>query len=434
MRRDGILSASGSAFFLARMFSIIPGMQITHRIALDPNDKQESLLRQHAGYARYAWNWGVEESRRALDAGERGATRQERLRPLFNAVKGDLAPWNGLLSQNAAKYALVALGETWGRFWFELDKAKKVSRKCEYGRPRFKSRKRSKPSFRADNGPGTVRCSGKTLRLPRIGKVRMREACRFAGPVRECTVKREGDRWYAAVVCEIPEPEPKAEGAVVGVDVGLRRLLTVHDGETVEVFGNPQPLKRALSKVRRLSRRISRSMRIHGKDRPSKGRERRQAELRRQHARVKNLRMDAAHKATTAIAKRSRLVCVEKLHVKGWMKNKRFARSTADASPGRVLRLVAWKCKREGITVVEVDRFYPSSKMGFACGYVNVGLTMEEHWSCPACGVRHQRDDNAALNLRRQGLAADAEGMSDGLEAAVPVEASTRRLVCIRAD
>ena len=97
-----------------------------------------------------------------------------------------------------------------------------------------------------------------------------------------------------------------------------------------------------------------------------------------------------------------------------------------EISPGRVLRLMEWKCKREGVTVVEVDRFYPSSKTCSSCGHVNAALKMEERWTCPACGVRHQRDDNAALNLRRQGLAVDVEGMSDGLEAAVPGEASTR--------
>ena len=416
------------------MCSILPGMQITHRIALDPNDKQDSLLRQHAGYARYAWNWGVEESRRALAAGEPGATRQERLRPVFNAIKVDLAPWHGLLSQNAAKYALMAVGETWGRFWSELEKAKQADRKCEYGRPRFKSRKRSVPSFRADNGPGTVKCSGKYVRLPRIGKVRMREACRFAGPVRECTVKHDGERWYVAVVCDIAEPEPKAEGKVVGVDVGLRRLLTVHDGESVEVIGNPRPFDAVQRKLKRVNRRIERSKRIHGENRPSNRRNGLYRQRRRLYRQATDIRMDAAHKATTAIAKRSRVVCVEKLHVKGWMRNKRLARSTADASPGRVLRLVAWKCKRQGVTLVEVDRFYPSSKTCSACGHVNAGLKMEEHWTCPACGVRHQRDDNAAVNLRRQGLAAGAEDMSDGLEAAVPGEASTRQLVCIHAD
>ena len=409
-------------------------MKITHRIALDPTNKQQTLFRQHAGYARYAWNWGVEESRRALDAGESGATRQERLRPAFNAVKRKLAPWSGVLSQNAAKYALMGLGETWSRYWSELAKARKAGKKCEYGRPRFKFRKRSVPSFRADNGPGTVKCEGKTVRLPKIGKVRMREACRFSGAVKECTVKHDGVRWFVIVVCDVPEPEAKAEGATVGVDVGLRHLLTVHDGETVEVFANPRPLNAALGKVRRLCRRISRSRRIHGKDEPSKRRKRRQGQLCRQYARVRNLRMDAAHKATTAIAKRSKLVCVEDLSVRGWMRNRRLARSTADASPGRVLELMAWKCRREGAALVEADRFFPSSKTCSSCGHVNAVLGMEEHWSCPACGVRHQRDENAALNLRRQGLATDVEGMSDGLEAAVPVEASTRRLVCVLAD
>ena len=127
--------------------------------------------------------------------------------------------------------------------------------------------------------------------------------------------------------------------------------------------------------------------------------ERRHGELRRQHVRVRNLRQEVVHKATTAIAKRSRLVCVESLH--------------------------AVDCVR----LVEVDRFYPSSKTCSACGLVNGELQMEERWRCPACGASHNRDDNAALNLRRQGLAADVEGVSDGRLAAVPGEASTRQII-----
>ena len=93
------------------------------------------------------------------------------------------------------------------------------------------------------------------------------------------------------------------------VGVGLRRLATTYDGETVYVFENPKPLKQALTKLRRIHRRISRSLESHGRQRKSNRRERRYAEFHRQHLRVANLRLDAAHKATTAIAKRSRLVC-----------------------------------------------------------------------------------------------------------------------------
>ena len=152
-------------------------------------------------------------------------------------------------------------------------------------------------------------------------------------------------------------------------------------------------------------------------------------ELRRLHVRVSHLRLDAAHKATTAIAKRSRLVCVESLSVKGWMPNRKLSRSTANAAPGRFLSLLKWKCEREGVRLVEVGRFYPSSKTCSACGHVNAQLKMEERWRCPACGACHDRDENASVNLRRQGLAADVEGVSDSRMAAVPGEASTRQII-----
>ena len=405
-------------------------MIITHRIALDPNARQEALLRQHAGYARFAWNWGVEESRRALKAGEKSPTSHYRLRPAFNALKRQVAPWSSALSQNAAKYALIDLHLTWDRFWRHRETVVKAGgkpgRHCRA--PRFKSRKRGM-TFRADNGPGTVRTEGRVIHLPRIGAVRMREACRFGGPVRECTVKHDGVRWHAAVVCEVPEPERKESGAVVGVDVGQQRLATVHDGETVSVFENPEPLKRALAKLRRIHRRIVRSVELHGRTLKSNRRERRYAEFHRQHLRVANLRLDAAHKATTAIAKRSRLVCVESLHVPDWMQNRRLSRSVTDASPSRFLSLLEWKCRREGVRLVEMERLDPSDKTCSACGTVQTDLQMERRRRCPVCGTRHERGDNAALSLYRQGLAADVEGASDGRRAAAPGEASTRRIV-----
>ena len=405
-------------------------MIITHRIALQPNNRQEELLRQHAGYARFAWNWGVEESRRALAAREKASTSHYRLRPVFNALKRQLAPWSSALSQNAAKYALIDLHLTWDKFWRHREAVVKAGRKpgrhCRA--PRFKSRKRGM-AFRADNGPGTVQTEGRRIHLPRIGAVRMRETCRFGGPVRECTVKHDGVRWHAAVVCEVPEPARKEAGAVVGVDVGQRRLATVYDGETASVFENPEALKRALAKLRRTHRRIARSLELHGRTLKSNRRERRYAELRRQHLRVANLRLDTAHKATTAIAKRSWLVCVESLHVPDWMQNRRLSRSVADASPSRFLSLLAWKCRREGVRLLEMERLDPSGKTCSACGAVQTELQMERRRRCPVCGTHHERGDISALSLYRQGLAADVEGVSDGRRAATPGEASTRRIV-----
>ena len=297
-------------------------MLITHRIALDPTNKQRTLLRQHARYAHFAWNWGVAESRRALDDAEPSATRQQRIRPLFNSLKAELAPWSGVLSQNAAKYALVDLCDAWDQFRSERHRAKKGDGKRKFRPPRFESRKRAKASFRANNGPGTVSLNGKAVRLPRTGEVRMREACRFEGPVRECTVNHEGVRWHAVIACEIPEPEARKDGAAFGVDVGLRRLATVHDGTRFEGIENPRPLRAALVKLSEVNRRIARSRKVHGMARRSNCRERMHEERRRLCARVSDLRLDAAHNATTQVGKRSRLVCVESLQATSLMRER----------------------------------------------------------------------------------------------------------------
>ena len=332
-------------------------MTITHRIALDPTDVQETLLRQHAGWARFAWNWAVEESRRALDAHEKRATSPYRLRRLFNSVKQEIAPWCENLSQNAAKYAMIDIGTAWERFWKARKTAKAAGKPVPRHSlpPKFHSRKRGM-AFRADNGPDTVRCQGRRIRLPVIGTVRTREQCRFNGPVQECTVKHDGIRWHASVVCNMAPPERKEDGAVVGVDAGLKRLATVHDGSVTTGVDNPRPLKKALSKLRAVNRRIARSRTIHGKNRRSNRRERLYDERRRLYLRTTHLRVDAAHKATTAIAKLARTVCVETLNVAGWLRNRSLARATADAVPGRFLALLAWKCAREGTKLVAVDR------------------------------------------------------------------------------
>ena len=224
----------------------------------------------------FVWNWGVSECRRALDA---GVIVSRRIPSVFvrcsTRSRASWRPWSRGLSQNDCEVRSDWLGQTLGgTFWSALGKSKKTGKKLKFRPPRFKKRKAAKQTFRADNGPGTVRTCGKTIRLPRIGKVRIRETCRFEGPIRECTVKYDGVRWYAVVVCEVPAPEPKESGVIVGVDVGLRRLATVYDGERFEVFENLRPLKRALGALRAVNRRVARSRKIHGKSRHSSRRER----------------------------------------------------------------------------------------------------------------------------------------------------------------
>ena len=165
-------------------------MKRAHRIALKPTPEQESLFGQHAGYARFAYNWAVGEFKAGLDVGEWLSDRT--LRPRWNRVKPMIAPWASVLSQNAAKYAIIDFGQaaaSWGAYRKHLNAGQRPGR--HVGFPRF-NRRRHEQGFRADNGPDTVRTDGRTVLLPKVGRVAMVEDLRFTGSIREVTVNRTG--------------------------------------------------------------------------------------------------------------------------------------------------------------------------------------------------------------------------------------------------
>ena len=204
----------------------------SHRICLRPTAEQESLFLQHAGYARLAYNWAVGEFKAGLDVGE--WLNERTLRPRWNRVKGIIAPWAADMSQNAAKYAIIDLGqaaEAWGA-WRRTVKAGKPSGRRR-GFPRFKRRKHEQ-GFRADNGPDTVRVDGKAVILPKIGSVAMVECLRFSGSIREVTINRTAGTWFACFAMETGEAFPPCKsGDTVGVDVGVGMLAVCSNGLTV---------------------------------------------------------------------------------------------------------------------------------------------------------------------------------------------------------
>ncbi len=163
-------------------------MKRSHRVALKPSSEQESLFAQHAGYSRFAYNWAVGEFQTGLHVGEWLTDRT--LRPRWNKIKGMIAPWGHDLSQNAAKYAIIDLGQAakaWGEYHRKVKAGQLAGRRV--GFPRFKRRKHEQ-GFRADDGPDTVRVDGKVVMLPKIGPVQMVEYLRFAGSIREVTINR----------------------------------------------------------------------------------------------------------------------------------------------------------------------------------------------------------------------------------------------------
>ena len=389
-------------------------MKRAHRIALKPTPEQESLFAQHADYARFAYNWAVSEFKAGLDVGEWVSDRM--LRPPWNRVRPMIAPCASALSQNAAKYAIIDLGQataSWGAYRKRLKAGQRPGRRV--GFPRFK-RRRHEQGFRADNGPDTVRTHGRTVLLPKVGRVAMVEDLRFTGSIREVTINRTAGVWLACFCIEDGQAPPEVtEDPTIGVDVGVGTMAVCSDGTVV---ANPRALARGLRGLRQVDRAITRSRNVHGKANPSNRRERLHARRRLLHARVVNVRSDRHHKATTAIAKPAGRVVVETLNVAGMVRNRRLSRAISDAGMAGFLAKPEYKCRWYGAEFIRADRWFASSKRCSHCCWLNGELTLSvREWLCGGCGELNDRDHNAAINLRNwPGLSFPASGRGDRVQ------------------
>lgn len=373
-----------------------------YRFALDPNDRQGSQLASHCGAARFAFNWGLALVTTSLTTGNPADvpwTFPALLRE-WNRVKREVAPWWPENSKEAYSSGLSALASALKNF-----SAWKKGRRAgaRVGFPRFRRRGVRRDSCRFTTGPIRVLADGKHIQLPRLKKIRTQEPVfKLLGLVDNgrarilsATISREADRWFVSFGCEVNRDRfrPAPTAGIVGVDIGVTNLAVLSTGE---IIPNPRPLENSLGQLRRASRRLSR------RSLGSRRREMARRSLRRIHLRVRNQRRDALHKLTTSLAKEHTTIVVERLHVKGMLRNRRLARSIADTGMATIRRQLAYKTVWYGSRLVTADPFYPSSKMCSSCGWVKVKLSLgERHFRCAQCGMTMERDANAALNLAR---------------------------------
>lgn len=362
-----------------------------HKIRLNPTTEQELYFRRACGVARFAYNWALAQWKAEYEAG--GKPSEMALRKKLNSTKAAEFPWMAEVTKCAPQQAIKNVGTAFQHFF----------RRCKTGGkpgyPRFK-KKGIRDSFRADNGPKdadshAVEVSGRSIKLPRCGVVRMREELRFSGRTLSATVSRQADGWYVSVLVDTQE---KLSGlldcGVVGVDLGIKTLATLSNGT---VFPALKPHRMAHLRLARLSRSLLR------KKKGSSNREKAKTKLARLHLRIANIRKDALHKLTTTLATRYSVIGIEDLHVAGMLKNHCLARSIADAGFGEFRRQLDYKAAMTGARVEVVGRFFPSSKTCSLCGTIHTMTLSTRRMQC-ACGLDIDRDLNAAINIMRQAL------------------------------
>jgi putative transposase len=185
----------------------------------------------------------------------------------------------------------------------------------------------------------------------------------------------------------------------VGVDLGLKSAAVIHDGSRTRVIEPQRALRRNLKKLRRLDRELAR------KQKGSNNRHKAKLRRARLYYRIDCQRQDMLHQLSSKLARTKSVIVLEDLHVRGMQQNKRLALSVSDAGMGELRRQLTYKSEWYGSTLVIADRFYPSSKLCSGCGVIKDTLSLSERtFACEVCGLSIDRDENAAINLRRLGL------------------------------
>ena len=394
-----------------------------YKTELDPTYKQVEQLLQHAGCARWAYNWGLRKKIEAYKATGKSPSAIDLHRELNNLKKltpeeGGI-PWMYESSKCAPQEALRNLDAAYKSFFRRCKSGAKKK-----GFPRFKSRRNGIGSFRLT---GSIRASETHVQRPVLGELRLKERGYLPTEgvkVLSATISEQAGRWFVSlqVEQEIAEPEPKVPH-VLGVDVGIKHLAVTSDGK---VFDNPKALIKAQKTLRCRQKAVSR------KQKGSKNRRKAVAKVTRVHQRIANIRRDALHKMTTSIAKSASVIVIEDLNVSGMLKNHCLARALSDASLSECHRQLEYKSGWYGAELLKAGRFYPSSKRCSKCGKVKEHLGLDERvYRCknPACGLVIDRDLNAAINLKMWPVVAPAAACCPGSSGLGFVRTETKLLV-----
>jgi putative transposase len=370
-------------------------VQQAYRFEIAPNQTQRELLAKSVGASRYVYNWGLAESRRANELTGKRPGHRELKKQLVGLKRSD-APWLYEVSAHIGQQALVDLDHAFQRFFKGLKGDGSKS-----GFPRFK-RKGERDLARLYE----ITLEERHLRMPNIGRVRLKETCSergFRGRILSATITRRADRWFVSICVElereIPLPKPiEGKHDVVGVDLGLTWAAVIHDGAVTRAIEPRRALRKNLTKLRQLDRQLAR------KQKGSGNRDKAKLARARLHYRISCQRQDMLHKLSSELARTKSVVVLEDLHVRGLQRNRHLALSISDAGMGKLRRQLVYKSEWYGTTLVIADRFFPPSKLCSGCGVIKPTLELgERRFDCDACGASFDRDVNASINLRAYG-------------------------------
>ena len=364
----------------------------SYKTELNLNNKQKTLFKKHAGASRFIYNWALNRINKQISKPDYVSLSRE-----LNAEKHQEFPWMREIVASTQLCALQNLQTAFTNFFrtqMELKQGKKS--KVEWGYPKFKSKK-NKQSFKISQDKGTIHIKSKRVKLPRIGWVKLKQKDYIPQDKKILSISCSYycEKWFISVNVE-EEIEVKKGKGVIGIDLGLKSLAVCSDGSVIE---NPKALKKYEKKLRNLQRHCDKKM-----QKGSKRRAKVERKIAKLHCRIRNIRQDTKHKATSWIVKTKHpeLIVLEDLNIQNMLQNHRLASSISDAAWHEFRRQIEYKQKWAGSDTLIAPPFYPSTQLCCKCGKQKTGENKLKLWDriyeCE-CGNVMDRDLNASKNL-----------------------------------
>ena len=361
------------------------------KIRIYPDAKQTERLAKAFGCARWLWNNSLNESQKTYQETGKGLghfSLNNRLPVLKQTVD-----WLGETHSQVLQSVCLNLSRAFVNFF---------ERRAAY--PTFKS-KHSKQSIQYPQGVKIV--EGRKLFLPKIGHVKAVVHRDIVGTIKTVTISKTlTGKYFAAILTEngLDAPAISFDGKIVGIDVGLTHLAITSDGSK---FDNPKHVAKAQKNLKRKQQKLSRK--VKGSNTRNKAR----ILVAKAHEKVANARKDYLHKLSRRLVNESQVIAVEDLHVKGMMRNHCLAKAISDAGWGSLTTMLKYKAEQAGKGYIEVNRFFPSSKACSCCLHIQSSMPLNiRSWRCDKCGSLHDRDINAAKNIRNEAQRMIAAGIA----------------------
>jgi putative transposase len=376
---------------------MMAGMKQRYRYRLYPHPHQQLALARAFGCARVVWNDALVKSRELYAAGEKTSYPVLAKLCITQAKQTPERSWLSGPSNVILQQSVRDLDQAFRNWWASLSGKRKGPKVKP---PRFKKR-RGAQSIRFMSH--VLRTGERSLTLSKIGPVPIEWSRTLPSAPSSVTVIRDASgRYFASFVVEVETTPLPPNGKAVGIDLGLASLAVTSAGEKI---APPKFLRSALKRLRRLQRHLKHKQ--NGSNRLAVAR-RKVAVL---HASIADKRLDFLHQLSTRIIRENQTVVLEDLNVSGMLKNKKLARSIADAGWRQFRTLLEAKALQYDRQVVVINRWLPTSQVCSTCGHHDgkKELSIRE-WQCPSCGAVHDRDVNAAQNILAAGLAESQNG------------------------